>query len=147
MLNLIGADGKKSVHTAEMEQLEALKGDSIARETGSVPQTFNRIKSINYHDGLFEFELKPDPMDLRDHMVMTYAEVFTKLNRMKESLKKPILADPVAAAEMLVELGRKLNEAIEKDDQALKEIQKAIFEGEQLKKARSIEDRVNGIIR
>ena len=80
-------------------------------------------------------------------MVMTYAEVFTKLNRMKESLKKPILADPVAAAEMLVELGRKLNEAIEKDDQALKEIQKAIFEGEQLKKARSIEDRVNGIIR
>ena len=43
MLNLIGADGKKSVHTAEMEQLEALKGDSIARETGSVPQTFNRI--------------------------------------------------------------------------------------------------------
>jgi hypothetical protein len=147
MLNLIGADGKKSVHTAEMEQLEALKGDSIARETGSVPQTFNRIKSIKYHDGLFEFELKPDPMDLRDHMVMTYAEVFTKLNRMKESLKKPILADPVAAAEMLVELGRKLNEAIEKDDQALKEIQKAIFEGEQLKKARSIEDRVNGIIR
>ena len=73
MLNLIGADGKKSVHTAEMEQLEALKGDSIARETGSVPQTFNRIKSIKYHDGLFEFELKPDPMDLRDHMVMTYA--------------------------------------------------------------------------
>ena len=147
MLNLIGADGKKSVHVAEMEQLEALKGDSIARETGSVPQTFNRIKSVKYHDGLFEFEMNPSKFDLRDHMVMTVPEVFTKLKHMKESLKKPVLADPKAASEMLVELERKLYEAIEKDDQALKEIQRAIFEGEQLKKARAIEDRVNGIIR
>ena len=147
MLNLIGVDGRKPIHTSEMEQLEALKGDSIARETGSVPQTFNRIKSITYHDGFFEFEMNPSKFDLRDHMVMTVAEVFTKLNHMKESFKKPVFADPKMASELLVELERKLHEAMEKDEQALREIQRAIFEGEQLRKAREIENRVNGIIR
>jgi len=147
MVNIIGADGRKPIHVQEKELLEHLKGDSVARESGSVPQTFNRIRSISYHDGFFELELKPDPLDLTTHRTVSAAEMFHKIDRMKLSLAKMPLVDPKMAAEMLTELERKLYEAMEKDEKALKEIQQAIIEGENLKKAREMEDRVNGIIR
>lgn len=147
MLNLIGADGKKPIHVSEDNQLEALKGDSIARETGSVAQEFTRIRSITYHDGMFEFEMKPDAFDLSTKRLMTVGEVFTKLHRMRAMLRKAPLIDPKMASEMLVELERKLLEAVESDEKALQDIQQEIIRQEKIKKEQEAEDRANGIFR
>lgn len=147
MVNLIGADGKKTLQASEKAQFEALQGDSIARETGSVPQEFTRIREIKYHDGVFEFKMKPSPYDLSDTKIMPVGEVMTKLHVMRAMLRKTALVDPKMASEMLIELERKLIEAVEQDEDALQQVQAALLKEQQVEQAQRQEDRANGIIR
>lgn len=147
MINLIGADGKITLKEAERRQLDAISGGSIARETGSVPQEFTRIRSVDYHDGVFVFGLKPDPMDLRDHVTMTVSEAFRKIRALREMMRVIPLVDPKMASEMLVELVRKMQEAIDKDSEALQQAKKEIEREELVEKMQAIEDAKNGIIR
>ena len=147
MVNLIGADGKKPIKISEQNQLDAISGDSVARESGSVPQTFSRILSVKFTGDGFEFKMKPDKYDLRDTIYMSVYETFKKFGKMRQMLRKAPLVDPKMACEMLIELERKLIEACENNENALKEVQKAILDTEQLKKARLKEDQDNGIVR
>lgn len=147
MLGLIGADGKKPIKDSEQKQLDAISGDSIARETGSVPQTFSRILSVKFTGDGFEFKMKPDKYDLRDTVYMSVYETFKKLNHMRRSLRKAPLADPKMACEMLIELERKLIEACEDNENALREVQKAVFDMNKVKNEQLAEDQANGIVR
>ena len=147
MLGLIGADGKKTVKESERAQYEAISGDSVARTTGSVPQVFNKIQSVKF-DGLgFEFKLKPDKYDLRDTMYMSVYDTFKKLGSMRQMLRKAPLVDPKMACELLIELERKLIEACEDNEDALKEINQAVTDLKSAEIAQAKEDLANGIVR
>ena len=146
-MNLIGADGKKPIKVSEQKQLDAISGDSVARESGSVPQTFSRILSVKFNGDGFEFKMKPDKYDLRDTIYMSVYETFKKLREMRRMLRKAPLVDPKMACEMLIELERKLIEACEDNENALKDVQRALFDTAQAKKAQLAEDKANCIVR
>lgn len=147
MLGLIGADGKKTVKESERAQYEAISGDSIARNTGTVPQVFDRIQSVKFDGTGFEFKLKPNKYDLRDTMYESVYDTFKKLGSMRLMLRKAPLADPKMAAELLIELERKLIEACEDNENALKEINRAMNDIKMAEISQAKEDLANGIVR
>lgn len=147
MLNLIGANGKKTLKEVEAIKLDAISGDSVARLTGSVPQFLSRIRSVDYVKGFFIFKMKPDKYDLRDTKIMPAGDVLKKVKAMHRSVRKMPLEDPKMWADMLVELERKLVEAMEKDESALKDIMRAQAQLGAARLAQQKEDSANGIIR
>lgn len=145
-MQIIGADGKKSIRESEIAQNEALKGDSIARETGSVEQEYTRIRSIEDTGLGFVVYLKPTPLDLRDSVYFSYEEMAARLMRMRYVLRKVPLKDQKAVSEMLIEIERKVYEAISKNEMAQEGMKRALEAQKQAQQAQIQRDAkvVNG---
>lgn len=140
-MQILGADGKKTVRSSEIAQNEALKGDSVARETGSVEQEYTRIRSIEDTGIGFVVYLKPSVTDLRDSVFFTYEEMAARLMRMRYVLKKVPLKDQKSVSEMLIEIERKLYEAMNKSELAQKEVEAAVEAQKKAQKAQIERDK------
>lgn len=90
---------------------------SVAKETGSIKQDFNRIQEIEHLDGYgFRVYIMPTPKDPRIYADMTYEEAMGRVIAMHRMLPLVPLVDRRSFVEQVTFLRSRLYEAMTKDD-------------------------------
>lgn len=104
----------RSAKVREERLVEEMKRtESVAKDTGSVAQSFGRILDFTDMGVGIMLTLRPTPEHPETARFLSYADAIHNLAATKATIKKLPLEDQKAAAEMLIALETKLLEALD----------------------------------
>ncbi|MFA7162341.1 MAG: hypothetical protein EOM68_27440 [Spirochaetia bacterium] len=104
-------DSAKAREKAFLEEMK--RTESVAKTSGSVAQSFNRILGFKDVGVGVILTLRPTPEHPETEKFLSYEEALHNLNNTKAAVKKLALEDQKAVAEQLIELETRLLEALD----------------------------------
>lgn len=107
-------DTAKAREKAFLEEMK--KTESVAKTSGSVAQSFNRILGFRDVGSGIILTLRPTPEHPETEKFLSYQDAIHRLENTKAAAKKLALEDQKVVAEQLIELETKLLEALNSTD-------------------------------